>query len=396
MSVTSLSAYSQYFKKPAFTVHIPPTLYVAGSSVTGELELDANLLRDDDIERIYVELQGTLLTKNRIAADSREFKIVENEFLRRSTTLWVRDGSGPPALGDVMSIPFELQLPTDAPPSFGFETFMNNAHIRYAVEVTGVRTATFAVNRTVKFPIVVLSNDPIGSGTRAELKLGWPSEWGRLKVESGIRRYPWGDYSHAKMELIVPHMDTFPLFTDIPYSIIITALSAPVKRKGNEDPDKNLYPPIPRSASELDFEMRRFVDMETPYKPSNPEEHVVDIISKAHTPIPPVEVEIGDYLWVPEQGRQDRGRWQRSVTFHSHMNLWYTPTFLTEELKIKYTLLLRVEFPGSGNALRIVMPITIGSGVETSIPLDPASPKTIDLPSSYWNPATWTEQVTAR
>ena len=62
MSVSSFSAYSQHFKKPAFTVHIPPTLYVAGSTVTGELELDDNLLREDEIERIYVEVQGTLLT----------------------------------------------------------------------------------------------------------------------------------------------------------------------------------------------------------------------------------------------------------------------------------------------------------------------------------------------
>ena len=233
---------------------------------------------------------------------------------------------------------------------------MNNAHVRYAIEVTGVRTATFAVNRSVKFPIVVVSNDPIGSGTRAQLKLGWPNEWGRLKVENGIRKYPWGDYAHAKMEvrppalsclnvaqpslsallqLLVPHMPTFPLFTYIPYSIIITTLSAPVTRKGNEGPEKNLYPPIPCSASELDFEMRRWVDMETPYKPSNPEEHVVDIISKAHTPIPPVEVEMGNYEWVPDQERPDRGRWRREVTFHSHMNLRYTPTFLTEEIKIK-------------------------------------------------------------
>ena len=44
-------------------------------------------------------------------------------------------------------------------------------------------------------------------------------------------------------------------------------------------------------------------------------------------------------------------------------------------------MFLRVEFPGSGNILRIVMPLTIGSGIETSVPLDPASPKTIDLPS---------------
>ncbi len=62
MSVNSLSAYSQALKKPTFTVHIEPALYVSGSTVYGELELDVCRLQEDDIEHIYAELQGTILT----------------------------------------------------------------------------------------------------------------------------------------------------------------------------------------------------------------------------------------------------------------------------------------------------------------------------------------------
>ena len=133
----------------------------------------------------------------------------------------------------------------------------------------------------------------------------------------------------------MPHVDTFPLFTDIPYTIIITTLSAPTKRKENAGPDKNLFPQVPRSASEIDFEMRRFVEMETPYQPSNPEEHVVDIISKAHAPIPPVVVEMSKHTWIPEEIHEGHGRWRQEATFSSSMNLRYTPTFVSDEVKIQ-------------------------------------------------------------
>ena len=108
-----------------------------------------------------------------------------------------------------------------------------------------------------------------------------------------------------------------------------------MKRKGNATPDRSLYPCAPRNPSEIDFELRRFVDMKTPYEPSNPEEYVTDIISKAHAPIPPVDVEVGEYVWLPDGQKADRGRWSQEVSFHSYINLRFTPTFLTEELKIK-------------------------------------------------------------
>ncbi|PIL35722.1 hypothetical protein GSI_02452 [Ganoderma sinense ZZ0214-1] len=381
MSVTPLSAYAQALKKPTFTVHIEPALFVSGSTVYGEIELDVNRLQQDDTGHIYAELQGTILTKNRMAAGSDHFKLIENKFLRETITLWVRERDAHTTFRGVINIPFELKLSEDVPPSFGFESYMNNAHVRYAVEVVGVGSAPSAVNTRVKFPVVVVPNDPISNGTRTQLKLGWSHAWGRLKAEDKVRKYPWGEYAHVRVELLIPHVDTFPLFTNIPYTIVITTLSAPTKRKGNAGPHKNLFPQVPRSASEIDFEMRRFVEMETPYQPSNPEEHVVDIISKAHAPIPPVTVEIGKHTWIPEEGHDDRGRWRQEATFSSNMNLRYTPTFVTEEVKIKYSLFLRVEFSGSANTIRLCMPITIGSGIESSISLGSSIQGTIDLPS---------------
>lgn len=169
-------------------------------------------------------------------------------------------------------------------------------------------------------------------------------------------------------------------------------------------PKKDLFPYAPRNPSEIDFELRRFVDMQTAYQPSNPEEPIVDIISKAHAPVPPVDVEVGDYAWIQDERKKDRGRWMHEVTFHSAMNLRFTPTFRTEEIKIKvrpllptvskltkavcscalqYTLILRYAFPGLGNVVWIELPINIGSGLESSVPTEscPSSPRMVDLPS---------------
>ncbi|KAI9057231.1 hypothetical protein FKP32DRAFT_1367553 [Trametes sanguinea] len=319
------------------------------------------------------------------------FKVGRNDFLRDAVTLWVRGRSPPPEDDHMLRIPFSLPIPEDAPPSFGFESYMNEAFVHYSLEVTGVRTGTFAVDRTFKEPILVVTPDPLGAALRSELKLGWQGDWGRIKAEQKIRKVPWGDYSNVKMELLVPHLDTFPLFTPIPYSIILTTVSAPTKRKGLAQPAKEIFPPVPRSDTELDFELRRHVDLQTPYFPSNPEEHVADIISKALAPDPPVDIEVTDYVWLPEEGKEDRGCWMQEATFHSSMILRCTPTFLTEEIKTRYALHLKVDFPGIGNTLRIEFPINIGSGLESPIFREERfpTPITIDVPSSYWDHSRW-------
>ncbi len=49
-------------RKPALHLTVPATIYVAGGSVMGEVELNHELALEDDIERVYVELQGTIKT----------------------------------------------------------------------------------------------------------------------------------------------------------------------------------------------------------------------------------------------------------------------------------------------------------------------------------------------
>ena len=82
-----------------------------------------------------------------------------------------------------MKLPFEFTLPVDAPPSFSFEDYMNAAHVRYAIEATGVRSGPFAFDQTLRIPLVVVVPDPLGSSLRPQLKLGWQDGWGRMRME---------------------------------------------------------------------------------------------------------------------------------------------------------------------------------------------------------------------
>ena len=105
-----------------------------------------------------------------------------------------------------MQIPFEFALPPDAPPSFAFSTVLNVAHVRYVLEVTGVRSGPFALDQVVRVPLVVIPPDPLGAAVRSPLKLGWQDGWGRLRAEREMRRYPWGAYSRVKAEVCIAHL----------------------------------------------------------------------------------------------------------------------------------------------------------------------------------------------
>ena len=164
----------------------------------------------------------------------------------------------------------------------------------------------------------------------------------------------WGSWwTVCVVQLLVPHIDSFPLFTYIPYTIVLTTFTAPMKLKGAaadavelgeypEAVEKDLYPPLVQDTSYLEFALRRYVDMPVAFKPSNPEEHVADIIARPHADgdaaaaaLLPVEAELGERIWIPDEDREGRGRWMQEATFHSRMYLRYTPSFLTEDVKVK-------------------------------------------------------------
>lgn len=110
----------------------------------------------------------------------------------------------------------------------------------------------------------------------------------------------------------------------------------PNQTKRQCGPRQELTPASPaRSAFEIDFEMRHLVKMKTPYRPFKPEAHVVDIISKAHAPIPSVKVEVSDHTWIPEEDHESRGRERQEATLGSSMNPRHTLISITEEVEVR-------------------------------------------------------------
>ena len=45
-----------------FTLHIPPAVYVSGSALEGEVEINMRELLEDEVEEVHVELRGSSYT----------------------------------------------------------------------------------------------------------------------------------------------------------------------------------------------------------------------------------------------------------------------------------------------------------------------------------------------
>ena len=153
------------------------------------------------IQLVLTIVVPSICSWNRLSHDTEEYKTEKVDIVRKNITLWRRAGGAAPSRGKTLKLPFEFTLPVDAPPSFSFEDYMNAAHVRYAIEATGVRSGPFAFDQTLRIPLVVVVPDPLGSSLRPQLKLGWQDGWGRMRMEREIRRNPWGPWSTAKLEV---------------------------------------------------------------------------------------------------------------------------------------------------------------------------------------------------
>lgn len=124
-----------------------------------------------------------------MAAGSDQSEVIANELLGETVVVWVGERAAHTTVGDVINVPFELILSADVPPSFGFGSYMDIAHMRYVVELIKVRPAPSAINTRDKFHIcVVVSSNLVGNETRAQ-----SHAWGRLKAEDKVPNYPWGE-----------------------------------------------------------------------------------------------------------------------------------------------------------------------------------------------------------
>ncbi|KAI0774618.1 hypothetical protein BD413DRAFT_535211 [Trametes elegans] len=401
--------------KPGITLHLPPKLYVSGSSVEGEVELDFGLLRQDNIEEVHVKLRGiarTVLTVNTTVLTEQK-KLVWEE-----RSLWTRAAS-PGESTDTRRFPFRFDLPPDLPPSFAWGTNGREAFVSYRVVAVGARPGALRLNRRVKAALAVVPRDA-GTGLRARERIGvlgigeegaWRTEFKEEKIRKGL----WGDYATVQVKLLTPDVPVLPLYVPIPFEVHVRTLSPPLARaKADAYPEnKDVFPPVPDTYGALTFKLRRKLFVRASAFKEKPSGDVAVFTKdagaavRAEVDVPPrrwVPLDAVDGAWGEKEGKEKEGTagsasadakgvWVQEAHFRSTFTLNCPTTFALDFLKCDYYLALEVPFPGLRNDANVEASVTISSGLDASIakdepgavPTKDGTPDFLDLPPAYWD-----------
>jgi len=377
---------------------------VAGSNLSGEVELNFPLIQEEQLEEVHVKLRGSVYTLiGQIRTDLTE---TEEIFLvREETSVWTRGSAYPPPDSHVLRIPFSFTLPHHTPPSCDYSAIDGRAVVRYIIEAVGVRPGALRMNKRVFRSIAVLPADPAGARIRSALRLGWTGGWASVTKEKQIRASLFGGHAIVKLEFRRPEINEFPLFTPIPFVIEVVTFSKSMKH-GEISAAKPIWPAPPTTPQEVRFELRRNVHVRTRHLNWQGSQKVTSLggfNGSAGT----VEVSTQDPEWVPSDTDGSRGKWKQSTSFSSTFTLTCPPTFNFPSLILDYTSHIELQFSGWQNDISLDVPFNIVSGVLPSVPGysdytappsgdpetdssdwdHPLLPSTLDLPPSYWNAA---------
>ncbi|KAF9812839.1 hypothetical protein IEO21_05939 [Rhodonia placenta] len=209
------------------TVLVSTALDPSRGRVQGVVEIRFPAILDEEIHEVHVKLRGHVRTSirrsngNGGSSTTRE----ELDIVRQDCSLWTRGSAYPPAGSHTLTIPFQFELPHDMPPSFSYEHRGVTGSVLYTVSAVGSRAGIFQPNRRSTYDLEVVPADPNGSMIADGLRNGWQGEWTKRRTVDRIRKGFWGEYANVEMEFRYPSMTTFPLHTDIPFSVTITTLS---------------------------------------------------------------------------------------------------------------------------------------------------------------------------
>ncbi|KAI0677776.1 hypothetical protein C8Q78DRAFT_110275 [Trametes maxima] len=383
-------------KSSGLSIYLPPALYVSGRFVEGEVELDLEQLQQDNVQEVHVKLRGYAFTSYIINTTvmTERVPLVPDQV---SQSLWSR-GSAQHLTGErTIRIPFRLEVPPDAPPSFKYSSFKKSGSgsIRYAVTAVGVRPGALHLNRRARVPLALVPRDIEGLRVRERLSAlegEQVAQWRTATKEEKIRRGLWGDYSTVQVQLSIPDERVLPLFTPIPVIIKIQSATPPVSRTKAEgsDTDKPVFPPVPDAYNKVEFKLERksFVSAQKIYYEKSVSDVVVFSRQSSETP----NADTPEKEWVPLGSGSSKGSWVQRATFRTTIRLDCPPSFAIDSIKCEYRLVVQVPFPGVGNNVEVVMPVTVTSGIDVPIIRDRPGAETsgaltefLDLPPDYWN-----------
>ncbi|PCH35020.1 hypothetical protein WOLCODRAFT_165964 [Wolfiporia cocos MD-104 SS10] len=368
-------------------VYVGQKVCVAGGVVQGIVELNLRQLQEEQVEEVHVKLRGFAQTSimRRDQTDRENIDLV-----RFNTSIWSRGAAYPRPGSHFLTVPFQLSLPPDLPPSFSHHHVAGDATVRYYIEAVGVRPGAFRLNKRIDHPLAVVPSDPKGCRIKTELQGGWQGPWNTVSQVKRIRKGIWGGYADVKMEVVYPMIPIYPLFTNIPFSISIFTTSKSMKRT-----DSKHWPRPPRAAKEIDFELRRKVYVRAGRWDQYSSERVGSLGGMGdcleHTDL---HIEAPERQWSPAADDKSMGRWKQDATFTSSFQLKCPPTFKFATMSNEYHLHVRVDFGGLFNSLAVDIPMTIASGiVPTNLPIETEltgstssadavslSPEILDLP----------------
>ncbi|KAH9950292.1 hypothetical protein B0H21DRAFT_566041 [Amylocystis lapponica] len=363
--------------KQPFRFHTLPQLCVAGGTAAGELELDIPLLLAKGMEEILVKLRGSVHTEIRGKSGTMQ---ETSQLVQLSISLWKRGTAHTASEPHTTRIPFEFALPSTLPPSFDFMGMDTKAVIRYFIELVGVRPGTFRMNKKCIFPLAVVPSDPHGAELHSALQFGWDGPWTTVRREGQVRKALWGEYAKAEVELTLPTIDQFPLFTPIPYSMKVITFSKTMRRT-DACRDKAIFPAPPLHPREIEFFLRRSTNIcAQAWEVSSGERvHCLGSMCDRNSA---VHVSNAEKVWIALSDDPEKGMWKQEATFSHAIELKCSPTFRMDTITNEYSLHAEVSFGGLSNKVAINIPIVIISSMASSADLDFEAPP---LPSPEYS-----------
>ncbi|KAJ6631466.1 hypothetical protein B0H10DRAFT_2207122 [Mycena sp. CBHHK59/15] len=389
----------------AITLHFPEFVRVAGEVLQGHVDLNVALAKEDKIEKLYIKFRGSIVTK--ITETKREDNKTSTEnhtqtvqLLRYDQTLWDQWNAPASLDSQVITCPFQLQLPPTLPPSFHYSGFHRTVAVSYSLEVVGDRAGLFHSNRRIRRMFSVVPGASAWElSANAALKQGWGGAWRSYAADEKLRHGIWGDYSHASVELVLPDIPSLPMVTPIPFSLHVVTHTKPVHRSDLEDKHGKLFPAPPADPAKVKLVLYRKGRMRVHHR-SEPIEEKFDLAGSLGDA--KVRTRADEPEWAHSEGhKEDKGVWKRAVHFDALLSLPFAPSFAAETVEWNYSLRIEVPFPGIGNDLELEVPLRIDSGCAcppppppigapnantnyANYPLPAGPPPMLTLPPAYW------------
>ncbi|KAJ7032771.1 hypothetical protein C8F04DRAFT_1040146 [Mycena alexandri] len=387
----------------ALTLHFPEYVRVAGETLQGHVEINVPMALNDKVENVRIKVRGSIETRiteteHRPGGENEtHYKTQTVQVLSADQQIW--DHFSSPQGAQILTCPFQIQLPPNLPPSFHYSHHKGKVVISYALEVVGARHGIFHANRRIaKVFSVIPAASAWELNTHAVLLQGWNGPW-KSVVNSKEMRHGilFGELSEAKIELVLPDIPSLPISTGIPFSFHVSTRTKPVHHHDLEGKHGKLFPAPPASPADIEFQLTIQGKMSAHNAHEKIEENF-DVKGSLgdKAAVSAVRTIVDEPEWSGGSNTKDKGVWRRAVHFDGRFTLPYAPTFSAETAEWNYVLRLKVDFAGIGNGLELEFPIHLNSGsacpppigyqpnFANAYPLPAGPPPMLSLPSAYW------------